>query len=188
MPSARSPPLLTRNSPIDREDVAQLANAVPLDASLLRARYRRELRPIIIGDPERHDLTPGMWIQDTGVSPLVKPYTPDRRQQSRQRFPETSPPTRAGLDGDGAPAGMNRQVVRSSSRSRSSQAPPGVAAELAAKGRVDPRRWRLSGCVTLLYSDSKTGRVWGEPLGGASETSDDGGPHPRAHKSFSRSS
>jgi hypothetical protein len=54
---------LTRNSPIDREDVAQLAKAVPLDASLLRARYRRELRPIIIGDPERHDLTLEMWIQ-----------------------------------------------------------------------------------------------------------------------------
>ena len=54
---------LTRNSPIDREDVAQLARAVPLAASLLRARYRRELRPIIIGDPERHDRTLEMWIQ-----------------------------------------------------------------------------------------------------------------------------
>ena len=63
MPSATSPELLTRNSPIDREDVAQLAQAVPLDASLLRARYRRELRPIIIGDPERHDRTLEMWIQ-----------------------------------------------------------------------------------------------------------------------------
>ena len=54
---------LTRNSPIDREDVARLAQAVPLDARLLRARYRRELRPIIIGDPERHDRTLEMWIQ-----------------------------------------------------------------------------------------------------------------------------
>ena len=54
---------LTRNSPIDREDVAQLAKAVPLDASLLRDRYRRELRPIIIGDPEQHDRTLEMWIQ-----------------------------------------------------------------------------------------------------------------------------
>ena len=63
MPSATSPPLLTRNSPIDREDVAQLARAVPLDASLLRARYRRELHPIIIGDPDLHDRTLEMWIQ-----------------------------------------------------------------------------------------------------------------------------
>lgn len=54
---------LTRNSPIDRDDVAQLARAVPLDARLLRARYRRELRPIIIGDPEQHDRTLAMWIE-----------------------------------------------------------------------------------------------------------------------------
>ena len=54
---------LTRNSPVDREDIAQLAKAVPLDARLLRARYRRELRPIIIGDPEQHDRTLEMWIQ-----------------------------------------------------------------------------------------------------------------------------
>lgn len=44
---------LARNSPIDRHDVAQLAKAVPLDANLLRARYRHELRPIIIGSPPR---------------------------------------------------------------------------------------------------------------------------------------
>ena len=54
---------LVRNSPIDRNDVAQLAKAVPLDAETLRARYRAELRPIIIGDPERHDLTLEMWIE-----------------------------------------------------------------------------------------------------------------------------
>lgn len=53
---------LTRNSPIDRGDIAQLAKAVPLDANLLRARYHRELRPIIIGDVERHDRTLQMWI------------------------------------------------------------------------------------------------------------------------------
>ena len=47
---------LTRNSPIDRDDVAQLAKAVPLDARVLRARYQRELRPIIIGDPEQPSL------------------------------------------------------------------------------------------------------------------------------------
>ena len=54
---------LTRNSPIDRDDVAQLARAVPLDATLLRTRYRRELRPILIGDPEQHDRTLEMWIE-----------------------------------------------------------------------------------------------------------------------------
>jgi hypothetical protein len=54
---------LTRNSPVDRDDVAQLARAVPLDAKILRGRYRRELRPIIIGDPEQHDRTLRMWIE-----------------------------------------------------------------------------------------------------------------------------
>jgi hypothetical protein len=54
---------LTRNSPIDRDDVAQLAKAVPLDAALLRGRYQRELRPIIIGDVDRHDRTLEMWIE-----------------------------------------------------------------------------------------------------------------------------
>lgn len=54
---------LARNSPIDREDVAQLARAVPLDAKVLLARYRRELRPIIIGDAEQHDRTLEMWIE-----------------------------------------------------------------------------------------------------------------------------
>ena len=54
---------LTRNSPIDREDVAYLAKTVPLDPVLLRTRYQQELRPIVIGDPERHDQTLEMWIQ-----------------------------------------------------------------------------------------------------------------------------
>jgi hypothetical protein len=53
---------LTRNSPIDRDDVAHLARAVPLKATILRARYQRELRPIIIGDPQQHDRTLEMWI------------------------------------------------------------------------------------------------------------------------------
>jgi len=54
---------LARNSPIDRDDVAQLAKAVPLDAKILRGRYQRELRPIIIGDTEQHDRTLEMWIE-----------------------------------------------------------------------------------------------------------------------------
>ena len=54
---------LTRNSPIDRADVAQLAKAVPLGARILRARYQRELRPIIIGDSDQHDRTLKIWIE-----------------------------------------------------------------------------------------------------------------------------
>lgn len=54
---------LARNSPIDREDVARLARAVPLDPDLLRERYQRELRPIIIGDVARHDLTLALWLE-----------------------------------------------------------------------------------------------------------------------------
>ena len=54
---------LVRNSPIDREDVAQLARGVPLDPALLRARYERELRPILIGDQERTDRTLRLWIE-----------------------------------------------------------------------------------------------------------------------------
>ncbi len=54
---------LTRNSPVDREDVAHLAKTVPLDPVLLRTRYRQELRPIVIGDPEWHDQTLEMWIK-----------------------------------------------------------------------------------------------------------------------------
>ena len=53
---------LARNSPIDRDDIAHLAKAVPLDANILRVRYQRELRPIIIGDAEQHDRTLTMWI------------------------------------------------------------------------------------------------------------------------------
>jgi hypothetical protein len=39
-----------------------LARAVTLDADVLRARYRQELRPIIIGDAAWHDQTLEMWI------------------------------------------------------------------------------------------------------------------------------
>lgn len=54
---------LVRNSPIDREDVARLARAVPLDPALLRERYETELRPIIIGDEGRHDQTLALWLE-----------------------------------------------------------------------------------------------------------------------------
>jgi hypothetical protein len=54
---------LARNTPIDREDVARLARAVPLDPVLLRERYETELRPIIIGDLARHDQTLALWLE-----------------------------------------------------------------------------------------------------------------------------
>ena len=54
---------LVRNHPVDREDVAHLAKAVPLSPDVLRTRYQQELRPIIIGDPEKHDRTLEMWIE-----------------------------------------------------------------------------------------------------------------------------
>lgn len=54
---------LTRNTQVDREDVAHLATTLGLDPGVLKDRYRSELRPIIIGDPERHDRTLEMWIE-----------------------------------------------------------------------------------------------------------------------------
>ena len=54
---------LARNSPIDREDVAYLAKTVPLDPALLKTRYTKELRGIIIGNVDWHDGTLAMWIE-----------------------------------------------------------------------------------------------------------------------------
>lgn len=53
---------LTRNHPVDREDVAYLAQIARLDPAMLRARYRRELRPVVVGDPAQHERTLDMWI------------------------------------------------------------------------------------------------------------------------------
>ena len=54
---------LARNHPVDREDVAYLAKVVPLSPDVLRTRYHEELRPVIIGDPAKHDRTLDMWIE-----------------------------------------------------------------------------------------------------------------------------
>jgi len=43
--------------------VAYLAKTVPLSPAVLRTRYKRELRPIIIGDQKKHDRTLEMWIE-----------------------------------------------------------------------------------------------------------------------------
>jgi hypothetical protein len=52
---------LERNLQRDRDDVVYLAEVVPLDVSLLRDRYRREMR-LYLGRPEREDLTLDLWI------------------------------------------------------------------------------------------------------------------------------
>jgi hypothetical protein len=54
---------LSRNSPVDRDDVEYLARTIPLDPQVLRRRYQDELRPIMLGDPEVHDQTLEMWIE-----------------------------------------------------------------------------------------------------------------------------
>ena len=53
---------LTRNYPIDREDIRLLARAVPLDPDILHDRYARELRPNL-PSVERHDLTLQLWVE-----------------------------------------------------------------------------------------------------------------------------
>jgi hypothetical protein len=53
---------LARNSDRDRADVEYLATAVPLDPSVLRDRYKSEMREYV-GVPEREDLTLDLWIE-----------------------------------------------------------------------------------------------------------------------------
>ena len=52
---------LPRNADRDRGDVEYLATAVPLDVTVLRERYQREMREYV-GVPEREDLTLELWI------------------------------------------------------------------------------------------------------------------------------
>ena len=56
---------LERNAQRDREDVFYLADTVPLDVSVLRQRYREELRPYL-GNPAREDLTVDLWVEAIG--------------------------------------------------------------------------------------------------------------------------
>jgi hypothetical protein len=53
---------LERNHEVDRDDVRLLSTAVPLDADVMRERYRRELRPLL-GNPAREDLTLRLWLE-----------------------------------------------------------------------------------------------------------------------------
>ncbi len=54
---------LERNNQRDREDVEFLAKKIPLDAEILRERYRKEFRPYIV-DPVAQSLdnTLELWV------------------------------------------------------------------------------------------------------------------------------
>lgn len=54
---------LTRNIERDRQDVEFLARTKHLDPVVLRKRYEKELRPILIGPPSRHDATLEFWLE-----------------------------------------------------------------------------------------------------------------------------
>ena len=54
---------LTRNLERDREDVAFLARTQHLNPVVLKERYEKELRPILIGPESRHDATLEFWIK-----------------------------------------------------------------------------------------------------------------------------
>jgi len=54
---------LTRNYPIDRRDIAFLAEKGILKPDILEERYRLELRPNLANE-ERHDLTLKLWLED----------------------------------------------------------------------------------------------------------------------------
>lgn len=53
---------LTRNIDRDRSDIEYLGVTVPLDVSILRERYQREMREYL-SSPEREDLTLDLWIE-----------------------------------------------------------------------------------------------------------------------------
>jgi hypothetical protein len=54
---------LERNFEVDREDVVALARAGHLDERTLRERYTTELRPNLVGDVAKHDLTLRLWVE-----------------------------------------------------------------------------------------------------------------------------
>ena len=54
---------LTRNIDRDREDVRHLAKTSSLDPGVLRDRYQKEMRSIVIGDPLQHEATLEFWIE-----------------------------------------------------------------------------------------------------------------------------
>ena len=55
------------NSPVDREDVQYLATTVPLDRAILKERYLKELRPIMIGSLHEH-LSSSVYNGEVGLA------------------------------------------------------------------------------------------------------------------------
>lgn len=53
---------LERNIQRDRDDVKHLARTIPFDFEILKARYEKELRPLL-GNPTREDLTLRLWLE-----------------------------------------------------------------------------------------------------------------------------
>lgn len=53
---------LTRNIDRDRSDIEYLGVTIPLDVSILRDRYQREMRGYL-SRPEREDLTLDLWME-----------------------------------------------------------------------------------------------------------------------------
>jgi hypothetical protein len=54
---------LSRNIERDRQDVEYLARTEHLDPEILRERYTKKLRSILIGDLRQHDQTLEFWIE-----------------------------------------------------------------------------------------------------------------------------
>ena len=54
---------LGRNIDRDRQDVDFLAKSQHLDPEVLRERYTKELRPIMLGVIRQHDITLELWIE-----------------------------------------------------------------------------------------------------------------------------
>lgn len=54
---------LSRNEERDRDDVKHLALTLHLDGDILRERYEAELKPHLIGPPERHNATLAFWLE-----------------------------------------------------------------------------------------------------------------------------
>jgi uncharacterized nucleotidyltransferase DUF6036 len=54
---------LSRNIERDREDVDYIAKTRKLDSRVLRERYEKELRAVLIGPVDRHDATLEFWIE-----------------------------------------------------------------------------------------------------------------------------
>ncbi len=79
---------LERNLDVDRDDVRFLGVTVPLDVTLLRQRYLRELRPFL-ASPTREDLTLDLWaamIQEARQEAALpaKSNLPDARYSSER--------------------------------------------------------------------------------------------------------